>query len=382
MNWLLSRIKGDIHIWMIVLTLTIISVIEVYSSTGMIAYVKRAGNTEYYLFRQLTFIIIGFLFMYATHKINYIYFSRVAQILIWLSFPLMLLTYLFGPSINEAKRWLVLPGTNFTFQTSDFVKLALIMYLARLLSKKQDVIKDFKSTFLPAAIAILSVCVIIAPSDLSTAALIFVSALFMLFIGRVKLSHISLFVATIVVVGLLSVFIAIKMGAPGRVDTWKARWESYTSDEGESYQAQQSKIAIARGELFGKMPGGSRQKNFLPNPYSDFIYAIIIEEWGMVGGVFVLFLYLYLLFRVIKMVIKLPNAFGALLSIGLSLSLVLQAFVNMGVATGLLPVTGLTLPLVSMGGTSVLFTSISFGIILSVSRYIEENNPEAEEVKE
>ncbi|MBT3301990.1 MAG: FtsW/RodA/SpoVE family cell cycle protein [Bacteroidetes bacterium] len=374
MNWLLSRIKGDIHIWLVVFLLTIISVIMVYSSSASLGYAKRAGNMEYYLFRQIAFILIGLLFMYGTHLVNYIYFSRIAQILLFLSFPLLLLTYLFGPDINEAKRWLMVPGTNLTFQTSDLAKLALIMYLARMLSKKQNVIKDFKKGFLPMGAAVLGICAFIAPSDLSTATLLFVSSLLMLFIGRVSFKHISLFVVTILVIGALSIFLALKLGSPGRVSTWQARIDSYVNEGGESYQAIQSKIAIANGEIFGKGPGSSVQKSFLPNPFSDFIFAIIIEEWGFIGGLFVIFLYLWLLFRTIRIVINSPNAFGALLSVGLSMSLVLQAFINMGVASSLLPVTGLTLPMISMGGTSVVFTSVSLGIILSVSRHIEENN--------
>jgi cell division protein FtsW len=374
MNWLLSRIKGDIHIWLVVFLLTVISAIMVYSSSASLGYAKRAGNMEYYLFRQIAFIIIGLLFMYGTHLINYIYFSRLAQVLLYLSFPLLLLTYLFGPDINEAKRWLMVPGTNLTFQTSDLAKLALIMYLARMLSKKQAVIKDFKKSFLPMAAAVFGICAFIAPSDLSTATLLFVSSILLMFIGRVSFKHISLFMGTILIVGSLAIFLAVKLGSPGRVSTWQARIESFSGDDGDSYQAIQSKIAIARGELIGKGPGSSVQKSFLPNPYSDFIFAIIIEEWGLIGGIFIVFLYLWLLFRSIRIVIKSPNAFGALLSVGLSMSLVLQAFINMGVATSLLPVTGLTLPMISMGGTSVVFTSVSLGIILSVSRHIEENN--------
>ena len=373
MNWLLSRIRGDIHIWLIVFIMTIISVMVVYSSVESLAYARKSGNTEYYLFRQFAVILFGLLFMYGTHLINYVYFSRLAQILLFASFPLLILTYFFGPEINEARRWLVLPGTNMTFQTSDLAKLALVMYLARILSKKQDVIKDFRQSFLPMGIAIIAICVMIAPSDLSTAILIFVTSIVLIFIGRASLKHISLFIASIIIIASLSVFLAMKLGSPGRVATWNNRVESFFGETEPSYQTVQSKIAIAKGEVLGRGPGHSVQKNFLPNPYSDFIYAIILEEYGLLGGMFVIFLYLWLLSRSIRIVIKSPNAFGALLSVGLSISLVMQAFINMAVATSLLPVTGLTLPLISMGGTSVLFTSISVGIILSVSRHIEEN---------
>jgi len=373
MDWLLSRIKGDVHIWLAVFIMTAISIMEVYSSSGTLAYLKFSGNTEYYLFRQIVFILIGFLFMYGTHLINYVYFSRLAQILLIITFPLLILTYFFGPSINDARRWLVVPGTNLTFQTSDLAKLALIMYLARMLAKKQNVIKDFKKGFLPLAAAIFAVCALIAPANLSTSLLLFTSGVMMLVIGRVRTSHLVLFIGTIIIVGSLSIFLAIKLGSPGRVATWQSRLETFTGKGGDDYQAVQSKIAIANGEILGKGPGHSIQKNFLPNPYSDFIYAIIIEEWGIIGGIIIIILYLWLLFRSIRIVIKSPNAFGALLAVGLSMSLVLQAFINMAVSTSLLPVTGLTLPLISLGGTSVLFTSISLGIILSVSRHIEDN---------
>jgi len=374
MEWLFSRIKGDLHIWLAVFIMTVISIMEVYSSSGTLAYLKYSGNSEYYLFRQLLFIIIGLLFMYGTHLINYIYFSRLSQILLIITFPLLILTYLFGPSINDARRWLIVPGTNLTFQTSDLAKLALIMYLARMLSKKQEIIKDFKKGFMPLALAIVAVCGFIAPSNLSTALLLFTSGIIMLVIGRARISHIALFIISAAIIGFLAIFLASKLGSPGRVTTWQSRIESFSGAGGDDYQANQSKIAIANGEIIGKGPGHSIQKNFLPNPYSDFIYAIIIEEWGLIGGIIIIFLYLWLLFRSIRIVIKSPNAFGALLAVGLSMSLVLQAFINMAVSTTLLPVTGLTLPLISLGGTSVLFTSISLGIILSVSRYIEEND--------
>ncbi len=373
LNWLVSRIRGDVHIWIVVLFLTLFSVLVVYSSTGSLAYLKKSGNTEYYLFRQLMFIAVGLVLMYLIHRINYIYFLRISQLLLYISIPMLILTYLLGPSINEARRWLVLPGTGFTFQTSDLAKLAIIMYLARGLSKKQDEVKNFKTTFLPLAGAIVVICLLIAPSDLSTAVVILISSVLMLFIGRSKISHILGFLAVLIVAGSLSILIAFQLGAPGRVATWKSRIESYFNEEEESYQAQQAKIAIAKGELLGQGPGHSRQKNFLPNPYSDFIYAIIIEEYGLIGGIFIIFLYLYLLFRTVRIVLKSDKTFGALLAVGLSIMLVLQAFINMAVATNLLPVTGLTLPLISMGGTSVLISSISLGIILSVSRYIEEN---------
>lgn len=372
MKWLLNQTRGDFVIWTIVVVLSVFSLLAVYSSTGTLAYRYQAGNTEYYLFKHLLLLLFGIAIMYLCHLINYRYYSRIAQILLYLSIPLLILTYIFGVDIHNAKRWLVLPGVNITFQTSDLAKIALIMYTARMLSKKQGVIKEFKEAFLPITGAILLICGLIAPSDLSTAGLLFTTCILLLFIGRVNIKYMAILGLSGILI--ISVYIGISSfgSNQGRIHTWKNRIESYLSEEGNTYQSRQAKIAIASGNLMGKGPGNSTQRNFLPNPYSDFIYAIIIEEYGLLGGLFVIFLYLVLLYRSIRIVIKSPGAFGALLAVGLSLSLVLQAMIHAGVNTHLLPVTGLTLPLVSMGGTSLWFTSISLGIILSVSRYIEE----------
>lgn len=366
-------VRGDVIIWLIVLMLSIFSLLAVYSSTGTLAYKTQAGNTEYYLFKHFVIIVFGLLLMYFAHRINYIYYSRIAQILLFISIPLLFITYIFGVDINEAKRWLVLPGTGLTFQTSDLAKLALIMYIARMLSKRQNVIKDFRKAFLPLAIAIILVCALIVPEDLSTGITLFVSSFLLMYIGRIKGKYLLLMFASIVLIFSLYIFLVSQLGTSGRVETWKARVENYVNDKEGTYQNKQAKIAIANGGLFGKGPGNSKQKNFLPNPYADFIYPIIIEEYGLLGGIFIILLYLLLLYRSIRIVIQSPKAFGALLAVGLATGLVLQAFVNMAVAVHLLPVTGLTLPLVSMGGSSLLFTSIAFGIILSVSRNIEEN---------
>ncbi len=378
MNWLLQKTKGDFVIWMVILLLSLFSLIAVYSATGTLAYRTHGGNTEYFLLKHLILLAFGLLIIYLCHLINFRYYSRIAQILLVLSIPLLILTYFLGLDINEAKRWLIVPGIKLTFQTSDLAKLALIMFTARMLSKKQSAIKDFKNAFLPITGAILLICGLIAPADFSTAAILFTSCFILMFIGRINLKYLGAMVL-IAIIGLAS-YIGIVSATPleGRVPTWEERVESFMDEKQGSYQSKQAKIAIATGGILGKGPGNSTQRNFLPNPYSDFIYAIIIEEWGLIGGLFIIFLYLVLLYRTLIMVLKSPQAFGALLSLGLSLSLVLQAMVNMGVAVHLFPVTGLTLPMVSMGGTSLWFTSISFGIILSVSRYIEEGEESLE----
>ena len=381
MDWLLNKTKGDFVIWVVILLLSLVSLLAVYSSTGTLAYRVHGGNTEYFLFKHLFLLIFGLMIIYVCHLINFKYYSRVAQVLLFLSIPLLILTYLLGLDINEAKRWLVVPGINVTFQTSNLAKLALIMYTARMLSKKQSVIKDFRKAFLPIMGAVIVICGLIAPADFSTAAILFSSCLILLFIGRINFKYLALLII-ISLMGLTSyIGLVYATSAETRVATWEQRIEEFFNEDNSSYQNKQAKVAIASGGLIGKGPGNSTQRNFLPNPYSDFIYAIIIEEWGLVGGLFIIFLYLVLLYRSLLIVIKSPQAFGALLSLGLSLSLVLQAMINMGVAVHLFPVTGLTLPMVSMGGTSLWFTGISFGIILSVSRYIEEEEESSEQNK-
>jgi cell division protein FtsW len=380
LSWLISKTKGDVVIWGIVFMLSIFSVLAVYSSTGTMAYKYQSGNTEYYLLKHLLLMIFGLLMLYLCHTINYKYYSRVSQILLWISVPLLIFTYVAGANINQAHRWITLPVINLSFQTSDLAKLALIMYTARMLSKKQEVIEDFKKGTLPIIIPSIIICGLIAPANLSTAAVLFATCLLIMFIGRMNFKHISLIVFGGLFFVISTIIVLHKVGQAthhpiGRVETWVSRWENFIGDgdQKEDFQSQQAKIAVAMGGVFGKGPGNSVEKNFLPNPYSDFIFAIIIEEYGYLGGLFLIFLYLLLLYRSIRIVIKSPKAFGALLAVGLCFSLVLQAFVNMGVAVHIFPVTGLTLPLVSMGGTSLWFTSIAFGIILSVSRDIEEN---------
>jgi cell division protein FtsW len=286
-----------------------------------------------------------------------------------------LITLFVGVNLNEARRVLPL-FFGLTFQTSDLAKLALIMYLARLLTKRQENIKDFKSAFVPIMAPVIIVCFLILPANFSTSAILFTTSLVIMFIGRVNLKHIFSIIGIGIVFLVMMVLIA--QSSPKllpRLSTWVSRIENFKSGDNnaeENYQVEQAKIAIASGGIIGKMPGNSDQRNFLPHPYSDFIYAIIIEEYGLIGGVVILLLYLILLFRAVKIVTKAPGNFGAFLAIGIAFSLVFQALINMGVAVHLLPVTGQTLPLVSMGGTSLWFTSISIGIILSVSREIEK----------
>jgi len=381
MKTFLSNFKADKVIWVVVLILLVFSVLAVYSSTRMLAYKAQEGNMLYYMLKQLLFLLFGLALMYGTHRIKYTYYSRLSQIGLIITIPLLILT-LFSGSINEASRWLMVPGTGLTFQSSDLAKLVLIMYLSRLLSLKQGNITDFKEAFMPVMLPILLVCGLILPANFSTAAILFTTSLVIMFIGRINIKYILSLIGLGII--SLSVFLVILMNSEsqGRLGTWKNRIERHLSsdenktiseqDKDANYQVEQAKIAIATGGIFGKMPGNSVQRNFLPHPYSDFIFAIIVEEYGIAGAVLLVFLYLVFFFRAIRIAMKTTKAFGMFLAFGCTFSLVFQAFINMAVAVNLLPVTGQPLPLVSMGGTSILFTCISVGIILSVSRDLEE----------
>jgi cell division protein FtsW len=383
-----SKTKGDKVIWGIVVILTMMSLLVVYSSPGTLAY-KLSKSTESYLFKQVVFIAIGLFIIYFAHRVNYTIYSRVAVFIFLASIPLLLYTLFFGASLNEANRWIKLPIINLTFQTSDLAKLGLFMYLGRQLSRKQAVIKDFKKGFLPLIIPVGLICMLIAPANLSTALLVGATSLLLMFIGRVSIKHIGLVILTAAVPIMLLIGVSAAyynkaekhsddlptFMQKGRIGTWVKRVQSfmYSGKEETAYQVQQAKIAVAKGSWLGLGPGNSESRNFLPHPYSDFIYAIIIEEYGLVGGVFVLFIYLAFLYRCIRIFKKCPFAFGAFLALGLSFTLVIQAMANMAVNVNLFPVTGVTLPLVSMGGSSFLFTCLAIGIILSVARNVEQS---------
>jgi cell division protein FtsW len=385
---LLNRTRGDKYIWSIVMLLALTSLLVVYSATGSLAYKMYKGNTEVYLFRQLSFIVLGFLLIYFLHRVNYTLYSRVSLILYLISVPLLVYTLFFGAEINEGSRWIKLPVINITFQTSDFARLALFMYLSRQLSRKQQDIKDFKKGFLPLIIPVIITCALIMPANLSNALLTGATALLLLFIGRVNMKHILLVlcIALIPVAIIVSVAIVTRNDKPknsvtqnlqsvGRFGTWVKRVQDfiYTKDDAVPYQVQQANIAIANGSiLFGLGPGNSMQRNFLPQAYNDFIYAVIIEEYGLLGAAFIIFIYLVFLFRCVQIFRRCPYAFGAFLALGLSFTLVVQAIANMAVNVSLVPVTGVTLPLISMGGSSFLFTCASIGIVLSVARNLEQ----------
>ena len=369
-TWIRYNIKGDRWIWLIAVILSIISLLSVYSATGSLAYQKMGGNTEYYLFKHFLLIILSFIAMWFAHKLDYKYYSKISIIAMYISLPLLFVTYKFGLNINEASRWINIPIINQAFQTSDLAKLSLIIYLSSILSKSQydlDNIKSFIKPFLWIGI----ICLFIALTNLSTSIILGLTSILLMFIARVKIKYLAVLVLFI----SFGATIALITGQRGK--TAISRTEDFIYKKNIPFQLEQAYIAVSTGGLFGKGPGKSNQKNFLPQSYSDFIYAIIIEEYGLLMGISVLLLYLILLYRGLYTFLKSERPFGGLLSAGLSFYLVIQAITNMSVVVGLLPVTGITLPLISMGGTSQLFTGITLGIILSISRHNsmeEENN--------
>jgi cell division protein FtsW len=373
---------GDRIIWVVIFVLSIYSLVAVYSTSGVLLIRNPGNSPTYFVFRHTLFLLAGFMMIYIIHLVPYKYFSRLSQLMVVIAIPLLIATLLFGQRVNEASRWLDVPIIGLTFQTSDFAKLALIMYIARLLSQKQNEIKDFYKSFLPVVIPAGIVCLLIMPENLSTSLILFMTCIILMFIGRINTRHIFLLsMAGIFVIGSY-VGITILTEKEGRVGTWKNRIESFVDKDTDNYQVEQAKIAIAGGGFFGKFPGNSTQRNFLPHPYSDFIYAVIIEEWGLLlGGIPILLMYLILLYRAGVMVRKSTRTFPAFLAVGLTTGLVLQAMVHMAVAVNLLPVTGQPLPMISMGGTSLILTSISLGIILSVSRGIKEQQITENEVQ-
>ncbi|MDN3657749.1 FtsW/RodA/SpoVE family cell cycle protein [Ferruginibacter paludis] len=387
---LVSKTRGDRVIWAIVVILTLASLLVVYSSTGSLAY-RHSKSTESFLFKQFAFIILGVIIIYFAHRVNYTIYSRIALILFLIAVPLLIYTLFFGTKLNEGSRWIKLPVINMTFQTSDLAKLALFMYMSRQLSRKQLVIKDFKKGFLPIIIPVGIICVLIAPANLSTAILVAATSLLLMFIGRISTKHILLTIGIAAIPVIILLTIAVKyydkqehktaelpaIFSAGRIPTWIGRIQTFMyshkeDDNEKSYQINQAKIAIANGGWFGVGPGNSSARNFLPHSYSDFIFAIILEEYGLLGGTFIVFIYLLFLYRCIRLYRKCPFAFGAFLALALSFTLVIQAIANMGVNVNVFPNTGVTLPLISMGGSSFLFTCMSIGIILSVARNVEQ----------
>jgi cell division protein FtsW len=350
-EWTSKNLQGDPVIWIVVAMLSILSVLVVYSAAGSLAY-RNTEVVEVYLVKHVALIVLSLGAMWAAHKIDYRYYSRISKLALWVSLPLLLFAWQSGTTINEASRWITIPVINQAFQPSDLAKLALIAGLASMLARRQQQIKELKDYLLPILIWIGVITGLIAMTE----------CMIVMFIGRVPVKYLAM----LVIVGGLVGAAAMSIGQRG--ETARSRITSFIEQTELPFQAQQAHIAIATGGVAGKGPGNSDQKNFLPHPYSDFVYAIIIEEYGMIGGMLVLALYLVLLYRGMRAAAQSERAFGGLLSAGLSFAIVIQAMVNMGVVVGLGPITGLPLPFLSMGGTSLLFTGISLGMIQSVAR--------------
>jgi cell division protein FtsW len=380
MEQLLKRTYGDKIIWGIVITLSLFSLLVVYSSASTLAYKRFHGHTERILFMQFFYAAMGLGIMWLAHRVNYYKYNRLSLWIFLFSIPLLAYTLFFGAEINEGSRWIKIPFIGLTFQSSDFAKLALFMFLARQLSRLQPQIHDFKVVAFNVFLPVAAIVALIAPANLSTAIMLCMSCGLLFFIGGVKLKHLGILViAAIIGVGVL--YGVGKVTGTGRAATWEKRITDFGKSETDAeqpYQVLHAKMAIAKGGVFGVGPGNSTERNFLPQAFSDMVFPFIIEEYGLLGAAVLLALYLLLLWRSILLFRRCPYAFGAFLAVGLSFTLVFQAMLNMGVGVNLLPVTGLTLPLISKGGTSLIFTSITLGIILSVSKYVEETEGDSQ----
>lgn len=385
-----SKARGDKFIWGIVILLSLVSILVVYSAASQIAYRRYSGNTEFFLFKQIAFSCLGLIAIYFIHQINYTLFLKYATYLYILAITLLVYTYFFGTQKNDGVRWLEIPIVKISFQPSELAKLALFVFLARFITKKQDTIGDFKKSFLPAIGTIALTCILILPSNFSTAALTFVAGLVVLFLGKANGKQMGVLVALLLIFALSSVYYIKKtykadsdsniVNTEGssilkRKGTWKKRIYDFTTagiDSNAISQENLSKMAIASGGfLWGMGPGRGQASNFLSEAENDFVFSVLIEEYGILISAIVMFLYIVFLFRSIKIFRRCPYAFGSFLALGLSFALVIQAMANMAVSVGLMPVTGVTLPLVSMGGTSHILTCASIGIILSVGRNVE-----------
>ena len=373
-----SLLQGDKVIWLVIGLLAILSVLTVYSSAEALA-LRTGANTESFLIKHIVLLGAAVVLIYICHMVNYVKYGRLSVILLVIAVPLLLYTQLLGETFNQATRWIRIPFIGVTFQTSDFAKIALIMYTARTLSLMQSRVVPLGELIIP----VLLVCGLIAPSDLSSALILFFTCALLMFVGRLEMRNV--FSLIMLGVGAFAVLIMLSEFLPGiiRVDTWQSRLHDFwVGSSGEQFQVEQAQMAIAQGGFFGVGPGNAQQAHFLPHSYSDYIFCVIVEEYGTIGAFLIIGLYITLLLRCIRLVTRSPKAFGAMLALGLCFSLVIQAFVHMAVNVNLLPVTGLTLPFISMGGTSLLFTGISLGIILSVSKFIETTAGEGASTEE
>jgi cell division protein FtsW len=381
--------KGDKVIWGIIFILSVFSLLAVYSSTGTLVFKNNDISLSYYLLKHGGILIMGLIIILFFQNIPFSIYNKLSYLLIFITIPVLFYTLFKGTNINEASRWITLPVAGISFQSSDLAKFSLIVFISRFLAKYQQNTNtpEFKRDFKIVVTTIFIICGLILPANFSTAAMLFFVSIILLFLGRIKFKYIlSVVGIATLITGLFLTIAFVFFPDKGRVQTWKNRIETYLNsdkvDSDDKYQIEQSKIAIASGGIFGKGPGNSTQRNFLPHPYSDFIFSIIVEEYGIIFGALIIILsYMILLYRVGVIVNLSKRAFPSMLAIGLIIVLVTQAMINMGVATAILPVTGQTLPLVSMGGTSIIFTSVSLGIILNITDSIKKNIEQEKEAK-
>lgn len=370
------ELKGDRATWVLAILLAIISFMAVYSASSNLTWTRNGDTPQGYLFKHMITLGTGFVIMYLFHRLNYRYFAPLSVIA--LPFAIILLAYTIsqGTTIGDANaaRWIKIPYVGFTFQSSALASLVLMVYLARHLSKHEGKITSLKQMWLPLLLPIGIVCAFILPANFSTTALVFSMSMLVMYVGGVAIKPLAQIMGMgIIALGLFITVVMIFPNISNRVDTWRARIVNFVDGSAEeNYQVEKAKMAIAEGYLFGKGPGKSVQKNFLPQSNSDFIFAVIVEEFGLLGGTSLIILYLWLFIRIVTIALHAPNIYGKLLAIAAGLGIMLQAVINMGVAVNLFPVTGQTLPLVSSGGTSVWMACAALGIVLSVSQARED----------
>ena len=374
-SFFLNSFRGDPIIWGIFSLFSMFGILVVYSTTSSLAYRHADTSPEYYLARHVLLTVLSFFVAWVVHRVDYRYFYRISTFCLWIAVPLLLFTLGFGVTLNEATRWVSIPYLSQTFQPSDFAKLSLFTYIAGALAISQRDQHKLASSLFSILSWLAVICGLTALSDISSAVLIFCTAFLLFFMGRVPLRYLFML---LVIGGVCGAGVLM---VSQRSETATRRIQKFLGTS-RTFQNEQAYVAIADGGLLGKGPGNSDQKNFLPHAYSDFVYAIVVEEYGALGALFLMVGYLMLVYRGTKVMRNSQRFFGGLLSTSLCVSIVWQALVNMSVAMGLLPVTGLTLPMVSMGGTSQLFTGISLGMVLSVSRSAHPNEDSDHEILE
>ncbi|GAB4202075.1 MAG: FtsW/RodA/SpoVE family cell cycle protein [Bacteroidia bacterium] len=371
-----NAIKGDKTIWLIVLALSLFSTLVVYSSSVALAYKYKDGHSEYFLFKHSFLTIVGLIITYYIHniKITPNHFNLIGTIGMIITFPLLIFTIFSGVRSGEAARWIEVPGLGITFQSSDIAKIVLILFISRNLAFVK--FSSFKSIFWYIVVPVALICIPIFIVNFSTSFLLALTIFYLLLLSNIQTKYVLKLVMYALILAITTfTLIYFFPNILPRGKTWKARIENFKSNDSKTnYQAEQAKIAIANGGLIGKGPGNSAQRAFLPQASSDFIYSILIEEYGTMSGLLVLFAFLIIFFRCIRIIQKSKNIFYSYIVAGLSFNLVLQAFINMSVAVNLLPVTGQPLPFISMGGTSLIFSCISIGIILNISKQINADN--------